>query len=111
MKNRIGSLVIEEKNNQGNYPPQNAEKVILYADILYKGQSTEILPGTYKTMAEAGFIDNALSSLIVPPGYRVVLYEFENFGGRSYTITASKSMFTLSGWNDKASSIAVYRDR
>jgi hypothetical protein len=111
MKNRIGSLVIEEKSNQGNYPPQNAEKVILYADILYKGQSTEILPGTYKTMAEAGFIDNALSSLIVPPDYRVVLYEFENFGGRSYTITASKSMFTLSGWNDKASSIAVYRDR
>jgi len=111
IKDRIGSLVIEEKSNQGNYPPENTEKVILYEDILYKGQAREILPGTYKTMTEAGFIDNALSSLIVPPGYRVVLYEFENFGGRSYTITASKSMFTLSGWNDKASSIAVYRDR
>jgi len=68
--------------------------------------------GNYVTLfSDCNFDGNALSSLIVPPGYRVVLNEFENFGGRSYTITASKSMFTLSGWNDKASSIAVYRDR
>jgi hypothetical protein len=62
-------------------------------------------------MSQAGFPDNALSSLTVPAGFRVVLYEFENFGGKTYTITESKSGFIISGWNDKTSSIAVYRDR
>jgi hypothetical protein len=47
----------------------------------------------------------------VPQGYRVVLYEHENFGGKSTTLTASRSSFFLSNWNDKTSSIAVYKDR
>lgn len=121
LNNKIGSLIIEETNgntNNNNYPPNNNnnnnsnyDKVVLFTDANYKGQSASLLPGTYSTMPQAGFIDNALSSLTLPVGYRVVLYEFENFTGKSYTITASKTMFTLSGWNDKASSIAVYRDR
>ncbi len=114
LNNRIGSIVIEETN--GNYNNQypnnyNNERVVIYEDANYKGQSASLLPGIYNTMAEAGFPDNALSSLMVPPGYRVVIYEFENLSGKSYTITASKSGFILSNWNDKTSSIAVYRDR
>lgn len=115
MKNKIGSIVVEERRGNwgggggGNNPP--AENVIIYSDGNYKGQSAYLLPGTYSTMAQAsGFPDNALSSLQVPPGYRVVLYEFENFGGKSYTVNESKSGFTISGWNDRTSSIKVYRD-
>jgi hypothetical protein len=61
-------------------------------------------------MSQAGLSDNNLSSLFLPPGYRVVLYEFENFGGKSYTINATKSGFSISGWNDKTSSIKIYRN-
>ncbi|MBK9570239.1 MAG: hypothetical protein IPO53_10185 [Chitinophagaceae bacterium] len=115
LNNRIGSLIIEENygnnNNNNNYPPGNYERVVLYSDANYRGQSASLLPGTYPNMPQAGFLDKALSSLTVPVGYRVVLYEFENFKGKSYTITASKSMFIISVWNDKTSSIAVYRDR
>ncbi len=118
LNNRIGSLVIEEKPGYSNsqYPqnPQyqdpNVEKVILYSDANFKGLSASILPGTYGTMDQAGFIDDNLSSLFLPPGYRVVLYEFENFRGKNYTITATKSGFSISGWNDKTSSIAIYRN-
>ena len=113
LNNRIGSLIIEENygyNNNPQYPQPSNERVVLYSDANYKGLSASILPGTYNTMQLAGFTDNALSSLTVPAGYRVVLYEFENFGGKSYTVTQSKSGFTLSGWNDKTSSIAVYRN-
>ena len=39
-----------------------------------------------------------------------ILYEFENFGGKSYNVSQSKSGFIISGWNDKTSSIAVYRN-
>lgn len=112
LRNRIGSLVIEERyGNSNQYPPQSGnETVIIYVDGNYKGQSVSLLPGTYSTMAQAGFPDDAISSLIVPPGYRVVLYEYTNFKGKSYTVTESKSGFTFSGWNDRTSSIAVYRN-
>jgi hypothetical protein len=113
LNNRIGSLVIEETygNLNNQYPANVNEAVVIYSDGNYKGQSVSLYPGTYSTMAQAGFPDNALSSLTVPAGYRVVIYEFENFAGKSYTITASKPGFIISGWNDKTSSIAVYRDR
>jgi hypothetical protein len=114
LNDRIGSLVVEDKGyggNYGNYPPGGNQQVIIFVDENYKGQSVAVLPGTYSNMAMLGFPDNALSSLQVPVGYRVVLYEYENFGGKSYTITESKNRFYLSGWSDKTSSIAVYRDR
>ncbi|MEQ1678488.1 MAG: hypothetical protein ABL876_17465 [Chitinophagaceae bacterium] len=115
LKNKIGSVVVEERNGYygggGGQNPYGNETVIIYTDGNYKGQSAALLPGTYSTMSQAsGFPDKALSSLKVPPGYRVVLYEYVNFGGKSYTITESKSGFIISGWNDKASSIKVYRD-
>jgi hypothetical protein len=109
LNNRIGSLVIEETYGNTQYPTNSYERVVIYTDANYRGQSSSLLPGTYGTMALAGFPDNALSSLTVPAGYRVVIYEFENFTGKSYTITASKPGFIISGWNDKTSSIAVYR--
>jgi len=118
LNNRIGSITIEEtyaNNNNNNYnnqyQPNTNERIVIFADGNYKGQSASLLPGTYSTMTQAGFPDNALSSLTVPVGYRVVIYEFENFAGKNYTITASKPGFIISGWNDKTSSIAVYRDR
>lgn len=117
LNKRIGSIVIEETNSNynNNYNNNNQynsnERVVIYTAINYKGQSASLLPGTYSKMSQLGFPDKALSSLTVPAGYRVVIYEFENFSGKSYTITASKTKFYLSGWNDKTSSIAVYRDR
>jgi len=112
LNNRIGSFVIEETGYGGNnnYPPNTGGAVVIYTDDNYRGQSASLYPGTYSTMTQAGFPDNALSSLTVPAGFRVVLYEFENFQGKSYTITQSKTGFSFSGWNDKTSSIAVYRD-
>ena len=113
LNNRIGSLVIEERDggyNNPQYPPANDEKVILYSDASFKGLSAAVLPGSYSTMAQAGFIDDNLSSLYLPQGYRVVLYEFENFGGKSYTVLQTKSGFSFSGWNDKASSLKIYRN-
>lgn len=110
-RNRIGALMIEEtvSYNQ-NTPGGNDERIVLYADKDFRGQSVSLLPGTYYSMAQAGFTDNTLSSLKIPVGYRVVLYEEENFKGRSYTLTTSRSGLNLFGWNDRASSIAIYKD-
>ncbi len=110
MNNRINSIIIENRYGTGTNPGNNNQYVVLYADTYHQGHSASLLPGSYATMEDAGFINDALSSLIVPAGFRVVLYENVNFTGKSYTITQSKSMFTISGWNDKASSIKVYRN-
>ena len=115
LNNKIRSLVIEEKNQASNYNynqnPSINSRVTIYVDGNYKGQAVSLLPGTYSSMSQIGFPDNALSSLSLPEGFKVVLYEFENFGGKKYTINQSKSGFSFSGWNDKASSIAVYREQ
>lgn len=119
LNNRIGSLVVESSTGSGTGQPggipnpggPGGDAVILYADASYRGQSATVLPGSYASMAQLGFPDKALSSLQVPPGFRVILYERENFGGKSYTITSSRSGFSFSGWNDRASSIRVYRDQ
>jgi hypothetical protein len=116
LKNRIASIVIEEKNygyggNTNTPTPINNGQVTVYTDGYYKGQSAILLPGTYPTMNSAGgFPTKALSSLQVPTGYTVVLYEEENFMGKSYTVTASKSSFSFSNWNDRTASIKVFRN-
>lgn len=114
LNNKIGSLVIENtgynNNDNYNYPPDNEQRVIIYSDGDYRGQAVSLLPGTYSSMTQLGFPDNALSSLILPTGFRVVLYDRENFQGSSYQVNQSKTGFLISGWNDKTSSIAVYRD-
>lgn len=115
LKNRISSLVIDRgygNNNNGynnNYPN---DAVVIYLDENYRGQSATLRPGNYPIMMDAGnFPDNAISSVYVPDGYRVVLYEYPSFVGKSLTITASRSSFFLTSWNDKASSLIVYKDR
>jgi hypothetical protein len=111
LNNKIASLVVEDQGGIYN-PPAVTEPVIIYADDNYRGQQASLLPGNYSTMAAAGgFPDNAISSLKVPDGYRVVLYEFENFTGKTLTVTSSRTGFLFTSWNDKTSSVAVYKDR
>ena len=115
LKGKITSLEIEERFRRGdrdrNNNPQN-EGVTIYLDDNYQGQSATLRPGTYTNMQEAGnFPDNAISSITVPDGYRVVIYDFANFLGRFYTFTSSQTRLTIYGWNDRTSSISVYKDR
>jgi hypothetical protein len=110
-RNRISSLVVEDRGGWNSGGSTAVTELILYTDANYKGQSATLLPGTYATMAQAnGFPEKALSSIQIPPGYRVVIYDQPNFRGKSYTLTASRSSFSLSSWNDRAASIAVYRN-
>lgn len=114
-RNRIGSVLVEAQSGFGNSGSQgNAvliSDVVIYSDAGYKGQAVTLLPGTYPNMrALNNFPDKALSSIQIPPGYRVILYDQENLRGKTYILTSSRSSFSLSNWNDRTSSIAVYRE-
>lgn len=113
-RNRIGSVLVEAQwgnsYGQSNSNPLVTD-VVIYTDAGYKGQAVTLLPGTYASMQVLnGFPDKALSSIQIPPGYRVILYDQENLRGKSYTLTSSRSSFSLTNWNDRTSSIAVYRN-
>ncbi len=109
----ISSITIEQKS--GWFWDRNRDKrtdgVTLYANDDYGGNSVTLKQGSYSSLNQvSGFQDKMLSSLWIPQGYSVVLYENENFGGTSYTLSSSVKDLRLSGWNDRASSIKVYKN-
>lgn len=110
--NRIGALVVEEVNSGwgGGGGGTNNQPAVLYVDSDYRGQSLSLYPGTYNSLSNMGFPDFALSSIQIPSGYRVVLYDQPNLRGASYTLTSSRMSLNLIGWNDRAASIAIYKE-
>ncbi|MDP2676394.1 MAG: hypothetical protein Q8O83_01790 [bacterium] len=83
--------------------------VRVYVDINFKGASAGFGPGEY-TLAKlkaCGISNNTISSFRVPSGYRVILYNLDNFGGASIKRTVGDSTLVDDGWNDKMSSMKV----
>ena len=85
-----------------------ASAVTLYTDASYKGKAVTLSEGQYNLsrMGLYNLKDNDMSSLKVTPGFKVTIYEDENFNGKSKSYTASES-FVGEEWNDKMSSLKV----
>ncbi|PWB27346.1 RICIN domain-containing protein [Flavobacterium sp. HTF] len=82
-------------------------KVHVYQNINYSGFYSQLSIGNY-TLAQLqarGVSDNDITSLSVPSGYVVTVYENDNFTGTSKTFTANSAW--LADWNDKISSIKI----
>ena len=99
-------------NNSGNNNNTNINNnwgsVILYEDENFGGRSVSLGAGSYAYLPNAGFSENTLSSLQLPRGWKVVLYDQPNFRGNSYTVLRTKDRFNISGWGDRASSLIIY---
>ena len=85
-----------------------ASAVTLYTDADYKGKAVTLSEGQYNLsrMGLYNLKDNDMSSLKVTPGFKVTIYEDDNFNGKSKSYTASES-FVGEEWNDKMSSLTV----
>ena len=85
-----------------------ASAVTLYTDKDYKGKAVTLSEGEYNLsrMGLYNLKDNDMSSLMVTPGFKVTIYEDDNFNGKSKSYTASES-FVGAEWNDKMSSLKV----
>ena len=82
-------------------------KVHTYQNINYAGFYSQLSTGNY-TLAQLqarGISDNDITSLTVPSGYVVTVYENDNFGGASKTFTANSAW--LADWNDRISSLKI----
>jgi hypothetical protein len=62
---------------------------------------------TLSQLNAKGVLNDDISSLKVNAGYKVTLYENDNFGGATLVVTADNSCLVGAGWNDRTSSIKV----
>lgn len=74
----------------------------------YSGVSARLAEGRY-TGHDFGIGNDQLSSVRVPAGLRITLYEEENFGGRSLTLTNDSGLDVLQreSFNNETSSVVV----
>lgn len=82
----------------------------VYRDCDYRGTQTGLPIGryTFADLKSLGIKNDDISSLKVSPGYRVTLYEHDNFQGASAVRTEDQSCLG-NEWNDRASSMIVER--
>jgi hypothetical protein len=83
--------------------------VKLYQHCSYTGWQASLPFGDYTTaqLQALGVLNNDASSLQIPAGYTVTLYDSDNFTGTSVTLTADTSCLVANSFNDKVSSIRV----
>jgi hypothetical protein len=74
------------------------------------GWQIAVRPGRYSNISSLGVNQRHLSSLRVPPGMKVILYEGVDFQGRSVTLTGDSPCLTTLGFNDATSSLVVEKD-
>ena len=91
------SLILEKISNDPIYP-------VVYADSGYRGASQTLTKSEYR-MSELTVGNDKISSIKVPPGYKVWLYENDGFGGAVEMKQFSRPF--IGTFNDKTSSIKI----
>jgi beta-glucanase (GH16 family) len=91
-----------------NTPPASGALVI-NEHCNYSGWAVGLDAGSYTTaqLQALGANNNAVSSLLLQPGYEVELFAEDNFSGSSLTVTASDDCLTDNGFNDLTRSLIV----
>ncbi len=99
----VSSILVERGSGGGS----NLE-VTLYKDCEFRGSSAKLRVGEYSDYDVLGIGNDALSSLKVPNGLRVIIYKDANFRGEYRTITSDVRCMS-DHWNDSVTSIKVER--
>ena len=89
----------------GGTPPPPTGGVSLYTDCEYGTLFRTLDVGRYVVQS----VNNRLSSIRVPAGYRVTLYDSDDLTGVSITRTADDGCLVNEGWNDRVGSILIER--
>jgi predicted alpha-1,6-mannanase (GH76 family) len=102
LSSHLSSVYLLEAASIINYPH-------VYRDVNYLGGYSSLPPGSYTTaqLSARGVFDNDITSITVPQGWTVTLYENDAFGGASFVRTANDGWLGAAGWNDRVSSLVV----
>jgi len=113
----IGGLLLgthtarADHNSNGDWSKTawNDEHVIVFSDCNFSGLSKAIPPGDYQAMRRIGVDQNAVSSILIPNGLAVEIFQKAQFGGHWYRLNQSQSCLK-GNWNDRIGSIRVVPD-
>ena len=85
-------------------------KVTLYGDMPFRGWYKELEVGSYQLnqLKTLGVIDNALSSISIPKGYKVILYDNDDLTGESVLLTSHT--LDLGKFDNKTSSLKIEKN-
>lgn len=104
--NRTNSFIVE-KIEEEKVKEIEKKSVIIYEDN-FSGDSRRLAPGRYDYQ-QLGIRDNSLSSITIPPGFRVQLFDHAGFEDRLMTLRADTNVdfFLTNSVNDKATALIV----
>jgi len=102
----VAQRVMTENWIQSFSWPMTQARVTVFADCPFAGQSISVAIGNYN-MNQMGVPNDSISSLRVPSGLQIILYEHSDFGGASVTVTSDAACLNDRGWNDRTSSYKV----
>lgn len=80
-----------------------------YKDCNYTGAAVSLNTGSYtlSQLRSLGILDDDISSLKVNAGYKVTLYQDDNFSGSSLTLAGDDNCLVDNNWNDVTTSLKV----
>ena len=93
-----------------SYVTQPVRKTVkVFQNCNYGGYAKSLAPGNYNMndILANGIRNDDLSSIQVPAGMKVVMYEHADYAGRSWTVTKNTACFVDIGANDVVSSMKV----
>lgn len=116
--NKGNGLAVTNKNSsttngteivQEVYTGSSPNGVTFFQHCSYGGYAVVLPPGNYSQsqLQALGIANNDVSSLRVPAGYSVTLYNNSDFTGSSLTKTSDDDCLVNDGWNDLMSSVVV----
>ena len=88
-------------------PETSTETVTLHQNYSQRGEAYTLAVGNYSWLPNAGVPNDDISSVTVPDGYTLVLYQHANYRGNSVTLTSNA---TLRNFNDEASSARFFKN-
>lgn len=83
--------------------------VTVYKDCNYAGYAVSLNPGTYtlSQLNALGILNDDISSLKITAGYKVTLYQNDNFTGSTLTLIGDDDCLVDNTWNDLTTSLKV----
>lgn len=82
----------------------------IYKDDNFSGQAATVQVGEYGWIVnDVHFPNDAISSVRVPQGYTLILYDNAGFGGASTTLKGDNSSLRSVGFNDRTSSLKYFK--
>jgi hypothetical protein len=85
------------------------DQPMVYRDFNYEGSWSSLPAGSYTLaqLAARGVANDDITSITVPPGWTVTMFENDNLSGASLVRTSNDTFLSGGTWNDRVSSLVV----